>query len=339
MVIAIVIVGISVLILIHELGHFLAAKAFGLYVEEFGFGFPPRLFSVKKGETTYSFNLLPFGGFVKIHGENKEAVAPGMERRSFTYPAFWKKAAIILAGVTMNFILGWFIISGVFMVGTPQALVLTDVSPGSPAAVAGIEPGDALINFTETDAFITYVQEHAGEEVELIINRSGEESVINVVPRVTPPDGEGTLGVTFVEAGIPQTGFFASLWQGLRASWGIVVTILVSLAQIIISLFTQGRLLDNFVGPVGIFNIANQAAGLGLPFLMQLIGLISLNLFILNVLPFPALDGGRMLFLVIEKIKGSPLSAKFEQSANAAGFLFLLLLMLAITIRDVIRLF
>lgn len=343
MTIFIVILGISVIILLHELGHFLAAKSFGLLVEEFGFGFPPRLFSKKIGETTYSFNLLPFGGFVKIYGENREALRQAQgepaKERSFAHQPFYKKTAVILAGVATNFILGWLIISAIFIMGSRQIVAVTEVLKNSPAEAAGLQAGDVLVDFKTSEEFLKFVRENQGGKISLKTARDGDELVFELTPRINPPAGEGAIGVAFAEAGLPKYSFFRSFWEGLKASVAVSVAIVVSLFQLLIGLFTEGRLAANFVGPIGIFGVANQAAGLGFAFLLQLIGLISLNLFVLNILPFPALDGGRFLFAVIEKIKKSPLSLKFEQSANALGFLILILLMIAITVRDVVRLF
>ena len=339
MIILLVIVGISVLILAHELGHFLAAKYFGLWVEEFGFGFPPRLFAKKIGETVYSFNLLPFGGFVKIYGENKEATKDGQESRSFAFQPAWKKAIVILAGIFMNFLLGWLIVSVIFMIGAPKAMVITAVIDQSPAALARIQAGDLLTDFKTSDEFVNFIQENKGKEISLGVTRDGRELSIILTPRLAPPEGEGALGVTFTETGVEKQAILTSFWEGLKTSLAIVASIFTALYQLLGSLLTQGRLLEGFVGPVGIFGVANQAAGLGMSYLLQLIGLISLNLFVLNALPFPALDGGRLFFIIIEKIKGSPLSSGFERSANAFGFLFLLLIMIVVTIRDITRLF
>lgn len=340
MIILLVIVGISLLILIHELGHFLAAKAFGLLVEEFGFGFPPRLFSKKIGETVYSFNILPFGGFVKIYGEESSvAESPEDRKRAFYAQRAWRRILIILAGVAMNFLLGWFIISAIFMVGVPKSIVVTDVAAGSPAAMIGIQKGDQITGFKDSEEFTSFVQQNRGREITLLLKRDGEQFSVGVVPRIEAPAGQGALGIAFAEAGVDRQPVLASFWSSLKASVGLVSAIFTGLYQLLLALFTQGQLLPGFVGPVGIFGIASQAAGLGILYFLQLLALISLNLFALNILPFPALDGGRLLFVLIEKIKGSPLSPQFEKSANAFGFLLLLLLMLALTVRDVARLF
>jgi regulator of sigma E protease len=338
MTLLIVILGLSFLILIHELGHFLAAKSFGLLVEEFGFGFPPRLFAKKIGETVYSLNLLPFGGFVKIYGEYKADDAAHL-KRAFFAQKIWKKIAVILAGVLMNFLLGWFIISSVFMIGVPSGLAITEVFDGSPAAAAGLLKGDQILNFSSADDFVKFVQENKGREIVLNLKRSGKELKVNITPRLEPPGGQGALGVGFMAVGLERQPFFASILEGFKASVSAVAAIFIGLFQLILALFTKGQLLAGVVGPVGIFGVAGEAAGLGLTYFLQFIALISLNLFALNILPFPALDGGRFLFILFEKIKGSPLSPQFERSVNAAGFLLLLLLMIALTARDIGRLF
>ncbi len=339
MTILIVIIGISVLILVHELGHFLVAKKMGLLVEEFGFGFPPRLFSKKIGETVYSFNALPFGGFVKIHGEDLSAeessvaVAP---ERSFASQKIWRRTVIIAAGVLMNFLLGWLIMSAIFMIGTPKVLLVSEVLPDSPAEAVGLLPGDRVKGFENASDFIDSVNKNRGREIALDIERKGEALSFAVTPRA---DGEAALGVVLNEAGIDRKPVLVSLAAGLKASVGVVVAILVAFLNLIWGLLTQGQLLVDVVGPVGIFGVAAQAGELGFLYVLQLIALISLNLAVLNAFPFPALDGGRLLFLIIEKIKGSPLPAQLERGANMLGFALILLLMIAITVRDVAGLF
>lgn len=336
MTILIVIIGISLLILIHEFGHFLVAKKMGLLVEEFGFGFPPRLFSKKIGETTYSLNLLPFGGFVKIFGEDPLATATAGQERSFAAQPAWKRALIIVAGVLMNFLLGWLLMSIIFMIGTPKAILIAEVLPGSPAEVTGIMPQDQILGFEKAKDFIDFVNKNRGKEIALDISRGGEELSFKVIPRV---EGEGPVGVSLVEAGVDKQPFFLAIWEGLKTAGFIVAAIFGAFLNLIWGFLTQGKVLVDFVGPIGIFGVASQAGELGFLYLVQLIAMISLNLTVLNIFPFPALDGGRLLFVLIEKIKGSPLSQNFERAANTAGFILLLLAMIAITIRDITRLF
>ncbi len=341
--IILVIVGISILIFVHELGHFLVAKKMGLLVEEFGFGFPPRLWSKKIGETTYSLNWLPFGGFVKIYGEDPAGggkfEAPNIQapkERSFSFQPVWKRALIVVAGVAMNFLLGWLLMSLIFMIGTPKALLISEVLPASPAESVGLLARDQIRGFDGAKQFIDFVNKNRGKEITLNVRRDSQDLVFRAVPRIKEP---AALGIGLVEAGIERHSFFSSFWEGLKASATIVASILAAFWTLLAGLLSRGQLAADIVGPIGIFGVANQAGSLGLLYVVQLIAMISLNLTVLNILPFPALDGGRLLFVIIEKIKGSPLDAKFERLANAAGFALLLLLMFAITVRDLVRLF
>lgn len=346
MTILILIIGLSLLIFIHELGHFLVAKRFGLYVEEFGFGFPPRLFSWKKGETVYSVNALPFGGFVKIFGERSDVslLDAGKEKqipleRSFALQNVRRRSAIIAAGVVMNFLMGWLILAGIFSIGADGYAVVTQVSPNSPAALAGFLPGDQLADFEKSTDFIAFVNESRGKELTFAVLRSGERITLTATPDLTPPEGRGALGVALAESGIPKYGIIKSFWEGLKYATLITGKIFASLGALIVGIFTGADVLRQFVGPVGIVQVASDTARVGAIYLWQLIALISLNLAVLNILPFPALDGGRLFFLIIEKLKGSPISPKKEMLANAIGMALLLLLMVVITVRDVARLF
>ncbi len=342
----IVIVGISVLILLHELGHFIAAKKAGLRVDEFGFGFPPRMFSIKRGETRYSFNWLPFGGFVRIYGESKEQInqetLDGKESdtsRSFAHQSALRRSIIILAGIITNFVLGWLIISAVFMIGAAESVVVTHVAQNSPAEMAGFMPGDELVGFTKAEDFTLFTAEHRGEPTEFTVARAGEQVVLKATPRVETAPGEGALGVGLSQAGFPKLPFFQALGEGFTTSMSVMGEIVKTFGRMIGSLFARAELLEGVVGPVGIFTVADDLGSVGFVYVLQLIGLISLNLAVLNAMPFPALDGGRFLFILIEKIKGSPMSPKKEMVFNLTGFGILLVLMVAITARDIIRLF
>jgi regulator of sigma E protease len=338
--ILIIIIGIAVLILIHELGHFLTAKFFKVKVEEFGFGFPPRLLGKKFGETLYSLNWLPFGGFVRLLGESPVAPVPEDEKtRSFSHQPIWKRSLIIIAGVVMNFVLGWLMISSLLFFGGDGPVAITAVVPDSPAAVVGLQAGDLMPDFTSAEVFIDFVNENRGQEITLNIKRGDEEMSLVVVPRLQVKEGEGALGVGIAQAGLPKLGFWDSIGEGFMMSIRIILAIAIALVNLVVGVFTGGVVFESFVGPVGLFQIVSQTGQLGLAYLLQLISLISLNLAVLNIFPFPALDGGRLLFLAIEKIKGSPISPKREALVNAAGFIFLLLLMVAITVKDIVYLF
>lgn len=336
-----VIIFLSILILVHELGHFLVAKKFGLFVEEFGFGLPPKIWSKKIGETIYSINALPFGGFVKIFGEDGnelEKLPEGERKKNFASLKIWQRALIISAGVLFNFILGWMIISLVFAIGTPQAVVITEVRKNSPAAEINLLAGDKIIGFANTNEFIKYINENRGKEVSLNIEREKEKINFNVIPRVDPPEGEGSLGVGLVDAGLPKKNPITSVWEGFKISIELVKNIFLSLANLAMKAIIGKASFEQVAGPVGIVKLTSQAGNLGFVYLLQLLAMISLNLAVLNIFPFPALDGGRLIFLVIEKIKGSPLSPKIEKSINTIGFIFLILLMAVITIKDIIKL-
>ncbi len=347
-----IIIFLSLFILIHEFGHFWFAKKFGLLVEEFGFGLPPRIWGKKIGETIYSINALPFGGFVKIYGENKEDMDLKVKtrvndpKRSFSGLPITKRAVILAAGVFMNFLLGWLLVSIIFFIGVPQSVVVMQVEADSPAAEIGLLPGDKIAALEAgsdvlegeitSDKFIEFLNRHQGQEVILKIERGGQIEEFKTSPRVNPPEGEGALGVGIVESGIPKMNPFSGLWQGLKTSVEIVVTVFVTIFNLIAKIFIGQANLEGVSGPVGIVKLTAEAGRMGFIYLLQLLALVSLNLVAINLMPFPAIDGGRLLFLLIEKIKGSPLPVKFERYANAVGFVLLLLLMAIITIKDII---
>ncbi len=331
--------GISLLILAHEAGHFSMAKKFGLLVEEFGFGFPPRLFKKKKGDTVYSFNALPLGGFVKIHGEYKDENEQQIPEKSFWNLSAWKRFCIIAAGIFVNFIMGWIFLSLVLMIGSKPNVFVTSVADNSPAKVSGFLEGDKLVNFQKTEEFINFVNQNKGKEISIEIERDGKELAIKSIPRVNPPEGEGSLGIALSDSGMPRMGFFKSIYRGLTESLFIMKSIYINLGNLVLGIFTDHSVFKDLVGPVGIFKVASDASKFGFIYILQLLALISLNLAALNSIPFPALDGGRILFIVIEKIKGSPLKKQTEGIVNAVGFLLLILLMIAITIKDVSKFF
>jgi regulator of sigma E protease len=372
----IVIIGLSLLILGHEAGHFFAAKLFGLKVDEFGFGFPPRIGAKKVGDTEYSFNWLPFGGFVKISGERgefamleeeskvesqksesveeKSAIRPlrqsvsearnpqsensSSNRLFFSQPT-WKKSLILLAGVIMNFIFGWLFISAAFMIGTPKALVVGGVVAGSPAAQVGIMTGDVIKNFKDSQDFIAFVDAHKGEPTQFALLRNGKEVDVTATPRMQVGPNEGALGVDLADAGYPREGFFPAFWDGLKNAVELLGLTIAAFYDLIKSLLIHGSLLAGVVGPVGIFGVAEQTGNIGLVYLLQFLGVISINLTVVNLIPFPALDGGRFLMTILEKIKGSPIPEKVEGWVNGIGFAFLILLMVLLTVRDVRGLF
>lgn len=346
--ILLVIIGISFLIFGHELGHFLSAKFFGVRVDEFGFGFPPRLFGKKVGDTVYSVNALPFGGFVRIHGEDTVA---GEERdpRSFASQPVWKRGVVMLAGVFMNFVIGWLILSAVFMAGIPSHLGVLDTAPGSPAAEAGIKAGDFIVAAAHNDnklsdpvsaeSFVSFVDRAGTDELTLTLDRGGEKISVSLRGRENPPKGEGSLGVGISDTGVPSSSFFGGLGKGAEEMANMTKLIAAGFVSLIGNAFTNPSVLKEVAGPVGVVSIASKASGLGFVYFLQFLGLLSANLVVLNLLPFPALDGGKFLFLLYEKARRKPAPEKVQMAVNVGGFALLILLMLLVTVQDVVRLF
>ncbi|MBI2010955.1 MAG: site-2 protease family protein [Candidatus Colwellbacteria bacterium] len=325
------IIFISILIIGHEFGHFFAAKLFKLKVLEFSLGFPPRIFSKKIGETKYSFNALPFGGFVRIHGEEDKGEELEEPERSFIHQPAWRRALIILAGVIMNFLIGWLALTLVLSVGLPNRVIIEEVFPGSPASEAGFKTGDQIKDFNSAETFSQFIEANKGQSISL----NGQ----TLTPRADPPEGEGPLGIKIVEVGAPSQNFARSLWQGLVAAILTLGFIFKAIFFFFAGVFTGNfAVLSEVTGPVGVFSLINDAGELGFIYLVNFLGLISLNLAAINLIPFPALDGGRLLFVGVEKLIGRPVNRRWEAALNALGLALLLTLMLVITFRDIMKL-
>lgn len=351
--ILIFIIVLSILVLVHEWGHFVMARRAGVLVEEFGFGLPPRIFGIKKGETLYSINALPFGGFVKLHGESTEESVTD-PKRAFLNLNKRKRIGIIVAGVVMNFILAIFAFMIVYSFsGIPREtgkLKIVDISQGSPAQIAGLVVGDVITKVgtdkvATVDEFISKVSTVKGKTTnfEIVRNVSGADQNIKLQmkPREDPPKGEGSLGVTITSMEI----YFAPVWQ--RPFYGIYYgfkeaifwgkTIVLGLGSLIAGIF-QGNVSEQVSGPVGIFAVTTEAARNGILTLINFVGILSVNLAVLNILPFPALDGGRLLFIAIESVIGKKIIPKVESTIHTVGMILLLMLFLAITIGDIKKL-
>jgi len=350
---------LAVLILSHELGHFIAAKKSGVRVDEFGFGFPPKIAKFKKGETTYSLNLIPFGGFVKIHGEEgQEAHDP----RSFGSKPIWTRSLIISAGVIFNVALAWILIIAGFSLGMPvgvssapkgaeiknQKVIILEVAKNSPAKQAGILAGDELAGFSRVGDASGFISQNAGKEIEIRLRRNTRprggltataDFSVKLTPRINPPVGEGALGIAMDEIGTVKLPIYRAVIEGAKMTYNIVVGTAVSLFYFVVGAIKGDVGLGAIAGPVGIAGIAGNAAKFGFVYFLSFIAFLSVNLAIINILPFPALDGGRLLFLLIEKVKGSPVSPKISSVVHGAGMAILLTLMLMVTYRDILKLF
>lgn len=354
---------LGLLIFSHEFGHFVAAKKAGMKVEEFGFGFPPRIFGIKKGETIYSINLFPIGGFVKIHGEQRPK-KPGVfkeDGRAFYNRPIWQRAIVLVMGVIMNLFLAAVLLSIVHGIGAPTIIEerveqnvrdiqiqIIEVAANSPAEEAGIKMGDAIKQLVINDSrFIIYevgdvqrlVARHAGEEITLFIKRGDEILEKILTPRISPPENEGPIGIALAKTGLVTYPWYLAIWQGFKTTGQLIVTFINLFYHLLKTLILKGVLIGEIAGPVGIAVLTSQITKLGLVYILQFTAIISINLAIINALPFPALDGGRLLFLAIEKIKRSPVSAKVENLFNSIGFALLIALMLLVTFRDIAKLF
>lgn len=410
---------LSLLVFVHEFGHFWVAKKCGLIPEEFGFGYPPRAIGWQKltGEkiekvsekenievkitdtkmsdgtdvieeivtdkikeidrivptsrwriikgnaipepvdgmranTIYSINWVPIGGFVKL-GED-DVVAT--DANHFNNKKIWQRAAILFAGVFMNFLLAAVLFAIGFMIGMPQTtsdlgssaevsdrkIQIMEVLPASPALQAGLEVGDAILSIdgvamTSLEQMEKYADEHKDQKLNYKIERSGVEINKEITPVLRQDTNKGGIGVAIVESGVIRYPFFIAIWEGAKTAVAMTWAILVAFYVLIKGLFLGTGVSADLAGPVGIAVLTGQVTKMGLIYILQFTAVLSINLAIINVLPFPALDGGRLLFLLIEKIKGSPVKKELEGTIHYVGFILLMVLVLFVTYRDVVK--
>lgn len=341
-----VIIGLSLLIVGHEFGHFFAAKLSKMFVREFGIGFPPRLFKKKIGDTEYSINALPFGGFVQIAGEgdtpkNSEDKSQDVPREKlFTSRPMYQKMLVISAGVIMNFILGWILISIVLAVGITPMAIVGEVSKNSPAEISGIKEDDIFTDFKNATELREFAKTKLGETVSFNVIREGDKIKVDIALPEKESENGGILGVMLGETGnIQKVPFYKAPYEGLKETAKITKETFVGVIGFFKQIFTTASVPDGAVGPVGIFSVASQTSEAGFIYFIYLLAVISINLAIMNMLPFPALDGGRFLFLAIEAITRKSIPRKFEVIVNGAGLLFLLSLMVFLTVKDIGRFF
>ncbi len=341
---------LGIIVLFHEAGHFLVAKYFGVKVEEFGMGFPPRAKRLfKKGDTEYTLNWLPIGGFCKIMGEDGEDKD---NPQSFASRSIGERFLMLSAGVIMNVILAALLFSFIFMIGMPEDVTgkagdfenrkvqVSEVMKNSPAEEVGMMMGDTIIKIDETEIATienlqSYVDNRRGEEINLYLLRGQEEINKKLIPREDPPEGEGAIGIDLAETALVSYPIHQAIWHGIVRTVDLTILIITAFAGIIWSLITAGKAGVEISGPVGIAVLTGQVSAMGLIYILNFTALISINLAIINALPFPALDGGRILFLGVEKLKGSPINQEFETKVNNYGFMLLMLLMLVVTFHDV----
>ncbi|MEX0935194.1 MAG: RIP metalloprotease RseP [Candidatus Paceibacterota bacterium] len=359
MTIIIFIIVLAVLVLVHEFGHFITAKWARMRVDEFGLGLPPRALTLfRKGGTDYTLNWIPFGGFVKIYGEDLESLEEGKESEgSFAHKAKWKQALVLVAGVGFNIIFAWLLFSLGFMIGMPTsvdgqnmahvenpAVTITGVFPDSPAADAGIQAGDEVVGLqtgdrVDRDVVVedipAFIQSSDGSVI-LSVLRDGETVDIPVTPQRT---GENqTIGIRLATLGTLTLPVHTALIEGAATTAVLMQGVTVGIVNLIADAITGNADFSQVAGPVGIVGLVGDASALGFVYLLSFTAFISVHLAILNLVPFPALDGGRLVFVLIEKLKGSPVNPRVFQWVNGIGFLFLILLMIIITFNDIARL-
>ena len=350
------------LVLIHEFGHFIIAKLCDVYVEEFAIGMGPKLFSFRKGETLYRINLFPIGGYVKMLGEQDDSQDP----RSFNRQSILKRMLIVTGGVMMNILLAgvaYFILLSIssftliipqivdyqFKFAQSQNVIFVDyVAENSPAFEVGLEPGDVILSvnqreITSMEEFKQLVNQNAGEEIVLsVIDYSGDnERTIELTPRINPPENEGPIGISMVEAvKITYTGIH-KIFSGFEHSFNMIAYTLVILKDLINRSFATGDISyvsDTISGPVGVYVVTDMVIKTaGLVGLLDIIALMSSSLAFMNLLPFPALDGGHVVLLLLEKIRGKRLNSTVESWLTATGFIVLMGFMLLITVKDLFQ--
>lgn len=352
---------LSILVFVHELGHYTVARLVGVHVEEFGFGLPPRIWGKKVGRTTYSVNWLPIGGFVKLAGEDADEddirkIRSKNKRHVREY--FWAKskkarAAILVAGVFMNFLLAVVLTAILLVSGTIEPtdrVHVEKVNTGSPAQLAGIRTNDVVVavavteggvvkktDIHDTETMITLVKAHAGEVLTLSVMRDGTPLEFSLVPRVSPPSGEGALGVAILNLEEKKYPWPQALGKSVVICVTKMGQMLGAIGNLLWRLVTGGAVQSGEVaGPVGIAQVTGEARKYGWKALLEFTSILSLNLALLNILPLPALDGGRLAFVVFEKM-GRKARPALERTIHQIGMIFLLLLLLLITINDVLR--
>ena len=366
--VAIFIVLLGVLVFVHELGHFAVAKFFGIRVDEFGMGFPPRAKKLcSRNGTDYTLNWIPFGGFVKIYGE--DSLENGKNDpdyyRSMGAKSWWKQILVLIAGVTMNILLAWALFSFAFMIGAPTAvsgvdrpeqvqnpqLTVLQVMPGSPAEKSGLAAGDKILKLETLEATITNSDLSVDNFTKLIratepntpvhveIEKTDQSTAhLLIIPQKLTGDYQA-IGVSVDQVGIYREGFFKSIKSGFintlhitkqtsSAFWNLIRDAVVGKADT-----------ENLTGPVGLVSVVGDAQKIGFTSVIMLAAVISINLAVLNMIPFPALDGGRVVIVLIEAITRRKINANIVGWINGAGFMLLLALMVFVTVKDVIKLF
>lgn len=340
---------LGVLIFVHELGHFLVAKAVGIRVEKFSLGFPPKLFGFKKGDTEYCISVIPLGGYVKMAGENPDESEVTGAPDEFMSKTPLQRAAVIFAGPFMNYVTAFLIYFGLYSIqGVPTVdnsqFVIGGVAENAPAEQAGLQEGDVILSvdgsaITSLYDLSSIVSEKPGEEVSVEYRRGDQVSSVSLVTKVdtvlNAEGGKEPVGLLGVLQNVwyERPGFFSSVALGAQRTWEMTVLVCDFFYRLV-TLQMSPKLIG---GPVFIAKFSGEAAKQGASTLLYFIAMLSVNLAIINVLPIPVLDGGHLMFLVIERIRKKPLSLKQRAAIQQVGLAFLLVMIVFVTYNDIVR--
>lgn len=354
---------LGLLVFVHELGHFLFAKLFKIRVDEFGFGYPPKMFKMFSWKgTDFTMNWIPFGGFVKIFGESDDGKELSEEEKkvSLVYKPRWQQILVMLGGVLFNVIFAWMLFTGIFMAGVPAAvsdspeynfsdshLAITSVLENSPADQAGLKMGDQVLEYYQADTHVLVEDQDTSDVVSFIQNseenhpinfivlRNGKVKDILIIPEKGVVGDNYSIGVSIKRIGVLKLTPYKAAVHAAKKTIVLTKEIGIGFIQLI-----SGKLsMDMVSGPVGIVSQVGSAANIGIMYLVMFTAMLSLNLAVLNLVPFPALDGGRIFILIIESVIRKRLNPSVVNWINVIGFFILILLMLLVTVKDIVNLF
>jgi regulator of sigma E protease len=349
MTIILFIIVLLVTVLVHEWGHYITAKKSGMLVEEFGFGIPPRIWSWKKGETTYSINALPFGGFVKIAGENGTDDSSPIDRQFESKP-WYKQSLVLVAGVLCNILLAILLFTISFFIGSPTLSengtpTVLHVTKGSPVDKAGLKVGDQILEIKKRGESIDSIDttsikktiDNSTEPLEVTFLQNKKEMTVSISPE--KKDGVTALGISVEKVIVQKDSLPKAFLKGIKQTFVVTESIFRTVGILLADLFTKEKEGGSLIGPIGLANEIKNASSIGFGYLLAFTAMISVNLAVLNILPFPALDGGRLIIVLLERLTRKKFSKNVVGIIHAAGFLILIGLMIFLSVGDIGRLF